>query len=161
MRKPSPAALRALGWIAGIFALDRLTKVLAVHYLPFGIPHKVLLFFNLTYVENSGAAFGMLQNNNLLFTLVTLGLIAFMLYCRREITGYGKIAKLGFLFVLGGAVGNLYDRLFIGRVIDFLDLTVWPVFNVADSFITIGGCILAWTMIMPSGKKKENGKENA
>jgi len=141
--------------LAGILLLDRLTKVWALAVLSRkSIP--LFPFFHLHYVENTGAAFGMFQNGNRLLILVMLAVIAYILYSWREICSYGKVVQWGAVFILAGAFGNLYDRITLGFVVDFLDFRVWPVFNVADSFITIGACLFAWALLKNQfGKKTE------
>jgi len=97
--------------------------------------------FHLTYLSNPGGAFGILPIYPflLIISLVTVGLIIF--YSRKAQPK--SIAQgIGLGFVLGGAIGNLIDRLSWGRVIDFLDFRIWPVFNLADSAIVIGSAIL-------------------
>ncbi len=155
---------RSLAWIkenntvlavlVGIFLFDHITKVLAFFYLP-DEPIKLLPFFHLTYVENTGAAFGMMRNGNFLLIFVMLAIIAYIIWSWRELCSYGKLVKWGSVFILAGALGNLYDRITLGFVVDFLDFRVWPVFNVADSFITVGGCMFVLSLFMQRGKKRE------
>ena len=102
--------------------------------------------FQLTYVQNTGAAFGIFQGRTTLFILCSTAVIAWIVvefwrWRRQPMT----LTLLGLALVLGGAVGNLIDRLWLGYVTDFLDFRVWPVFNVADTCITIGVgvCLLA------------------
>ena len=78
-----------------------------------------------------------------LLILVTLLIIAYLIKCWKELCAYGPLVKWGLVLILGGALGNLYDRIKLGFVVDFLDFRVWPVFNIADSFITVGGVLLA------------------
>ena len=143
-----------LAVLCGIFLLDHFTKVAAFFYLP---DHSVALlpFFHLTYVENTGAAFGMMQNGNFLLIFVMLAIIAYIIISWREFCTYGGLVKWGAVFILAGALGNLYDRILLGYVIDFLDFRVWPVFNVADSFITVGGCMFFISLFIQRGKKRE------
>jgi|TARA_Y100000310_G_C20532196_1_gene739058 signal peptidase II len=93
--------------------------------------------FHLTYIQNTGAGFGILKDQTFLLVLVSIMVIGFILY---YITTIGNDRKLQILvgIVLGGTVGNLIDRLAYGSVIDFLDFRIWPIFNFADSFVTIG-----------------------
>lgn len=143
-----------IGVLCAIFLLDHLTKVAALLYLP-DDPVKVFPFFYLTYVENTGAAFGMMKNGNFLLIFVMLAIIAYIIISWKELCSYGRMVKWGAVFILAGAVGNLYDRITLGFVVDFLDFRVWPVFNVADSFITIGGCMFALSLLLQLGKKRE------
>ena len=141
MRKlVSPAAVLA------VFVADRLSKAWTLEHLP---AHSVtvLPFFRLTYAENTGVAFGMFHGNNLFFIIVSAVLVGALLFFRRRISGSGLAAEAGLALVLGGALGNLYDRMVYGFVVDFFDFSFFPaVFNVADSSITAGAVLLAWGM---------------
>ena len=127
-----------------LLALDRATKLWALSALaPVGtIP--LLPFFDLTYVENTGAAFGMGKGANGAFVVVSLGLTAALLWMMRGWPKDKPVLQWGALLVVSGALGNLYDRLAYSFVVDFLHVHYWPVFNVADSCITVGACLLAW-----------------
>ncbi|WP_434440407.1 signal peptidase II [Lentzea sp. E54] len=134
---------------AGVLALDVLTKVLSVAFLEGADPIKVFggaLY--LTFVRNPGAAFGMAEGWTWILALIALGVVGFILWISRNLRSQGWAVGLG--LVLGGAVGNLADRLFRepgpmrGHVVDFLSLfdpygRVWPVFNIADMAIVGGG----------------------
>jgi signal peptidase II len=150
--------MRALLWVvlaAGVIVLDHATKVwLAASFLPgesrIVIPH--VLYF--TYVQNYHGAFGLFGSHPLLLTaLASVVLISFYLWYRRE--GASTGVHVAFALIFGGAVGNIIDRLHFGYVHDFIDLRWWPVFNVADSAITIGVGILLLQMLVhekrPSG----------
>ncbi|MBI5240963.1 MAG: signal peptidase II [Elusimicrobia bacterium] len=130
--------------LLAIFAIDRLTKLWTLERLAptGGIP--LLPFLHLTYVENTGAAFGIGRSRNGFFVALTLALLGLLFWMRRRWPREDRWLEAGFLLVAGGALGNLYDRLAYGFVVDFLDLRVWPVFNVADSCVTVGACCLAW-----------------
>lgn len=129
-----------------ILSLDQLTKFLALRNLVLNQPYAVIKgIFYLTLVHNRGAAFGILKNQVPVFVFTSI--VAIILIClnlRRKKDGLSGIALA---LILGGAVGNLIDRLFFGYVIDFLDFRVWPVFNLADSAITIGAILLGWVII--------------
>jgi signal peptidase II len=138
--------------VAGLFLADRLTKVLAItHLRPVdGVP--LLPFFHLTYVENTGAAFGVGSRRNGVLIVVAGLLLAGLLYLRRRWPKDNPWLQYGALLVIAGALGNLYDRVAYGFVVDFLDFRVWPVFNIADSCVTLGAAALAW------GLRKEDTK---
>jgi len=134
---------------AGVLALDRATKVFAQLVLT----TKTIVvapFFHLHYVENTGAAFGMMQGGNWVLIFVMLGIIAYILWNWKDLCAQGAWTKWGCVLIVAGAFGNLYDRIVLGHVVDFLDFLVWPVFNIADSAICVGaGCfiislVLAW-----------------
>lgn len=130
-----------------VFLLDQLTKSLAVHYLlPLG---SVRLggFLHLTYVENRGAAFGVLQNQTLFFVIVGLVVVGGLALSYRYLPEVSPLLNVCLGLQLGGALGNLADRLRQGYVVDFVDLTWWPVFNVADSAIVLGVCVMAYYLV--------------
>lgn len=142
-------ALLALA--AGSFALDHLTKAWVRDALSHGRPVAVLGdVFRLTHTENSGVAFGLLSGTGLLpatiGVLATLGLVLFFL--RAQWGNPGAAGALG--LILGGAVGNLTDRLADGTVTDFLDFGLgprrWATFNLADVAIVLGVTLLAYTV---------------
>lgn len=137
--------LRAAALVA-LLALDRATKVWAAASLQRAGTIALIPFFDLTYVENTGAAFGMGRGANKLLTAVSIGLVIALQVMRRRWPKNDPWLQWGALLVTAGAVGNLYDRLTFGFVVDFLHIHHWPVFNVADSCITIGAALLAWGM---------------
>jgi len=115
-----------------VFLVDQGSKFFVIRYLaPVG-EIAVFPFFYLTYQENTGALFSLLSGKNSFFIFTSL-LVILLLWLVKE-------KKYNFLFalVIGGAIGNLFDRIFRGKVIDFLDFRIWPVFNFADAVITIG-----------------------
>lgn len=132
----------AVGFL--VFLVDRITKILALNYLS-GSSLKVLPgIFHLTLVFNNGAAFGLLKGWNTFFIVMSLLIIgAIFLYIR---TARAKDVLLSFAagLILGGAAGNLVDRIYFAGVVDFLDFRIWPVFNVADSCVTAGIFLLIW-----------------
>ncbi len=135
-----------------IVLLDQAAKALALHYLSFeeSLP-LVPGIFHLTLVRNTGIAFGFFrEHQGTLLVLITLSLFFLWLWTRSlETKSIG--GRIAFAFILGGALGNWIDRLRFGAVIDFLDFRVWPVFNIADSAITIG---VALYFILLLRKKK-------
>ena len=126
-----------------IFALDQLTKYCIRTYVgPFDVI-RVTSFFNIVYVLNTGSAFGMFKSlGNLFFIIIALLAMALITVL---IIKDGR-NRLAFALILGGAAGNLTDRILLGHVIDFLDFYAgshhWPSFNVADSALTIGISLL-------------------
>ncbi|MDP3730120.1 MAG: signal peptidase II [Candidatus Omnitrophota bacterium] len=136
--------LRVLSVSSLVVIADRLTKWLLLRILSEGESIRVAPgVFHITLVLNSGAAFGLFKGRSLFFTVFSVLIIAFI--CFYAIRGGCKdlliLTALG--LILGGAAGNLIDRVLFGYVIDFLDFRVWPVFNIADASITIGAFILA------------------
>jgi signal peptidase II len=137
-------ALRAAVVLGVLLVVDRATKLWAMRDLRLGGPIRVLSFFELSYVENTGAAFGLGHGANGFFIAVSGGLIAVLVLLLRRWPKDDFWLQAGGLLVLAGALGNLYDRLFYRYVVDFLYFHHWPVFNVADSCITVGAFLLAW-----------------
>ena len=150
------ARLRRLAIIALVVAgLDQLTKALAMHYLAHRAPVEVIpSLANLVLVHNRGAAFSLLgdlpQANLILVAaaLVALGAAAWLVMGP---PGGNKVVQNCLGLIAGGALGNLIDRLRLGRVVDFVDLHLgsyhWPVFNLADACITCAGVYLALLFI--------------
>ena len=112
-------------WIAfTVIILDQISKFIVRKYL--------------TYTSNTGAAFGILQGQRLLLILISIAVAIFIIYYLNN----HHYMELGLL--LGGTVGNLIDRLFFGYVVDFIDIWIWPSFNIADSFNTVAVILLIW-----------------
>jgi signal peptidase II len=124
--------------VLAVVALDQLTKTWALHHLRNG-PHHVLWTLRLDLTFNTGIAFSQAAGSTALVTVVALGVVALLLVIARRTHGSATAVALG--LVIGGALGNLVDRVIrhhSGGVIDFIDLRWWPVFNVADAAITVG-----------------------
>jgi signal peptidase II len=107
-------------------------------------------WFYLTFVANSGSAFGLFQGNNRALLILALVILGALLYGARGLSERGGFpGALGVALVLGGAVGNVLDRMHYGQVIDFLDFRIWPVFNLADSAITVGTISIIIGLLWP------------
>jgi signal peptidase II len=149
------------GWVAAIVVIDQLTKWVVDRTMP--LHHSIPVidgFFSLTYIRNTGAAFGILAGSAAAFRLPFLLLfsalaIGFMVMMLRRLPEREKGLITALSLILGGAIGNLIDRVVYGEVIDFLDFYWgsyhWPAFNVADSCITIGVAITIFYMIKAKG----------
>ncbi len=146
--------------IVGTFLLDQTTKTVVqmLMYRGESIPVVPPVFY-FTYIMNPGAAFGFLAYQTHVFIIVTVLLIAGMLLGYRKIPPDRVLLRSGMGMIVGGALGNLADRLRYGLVVDFLDLRVWPVFNVADTAIVIGAGFLIWEILMDTGKKGNKESE--
>lgn len=141
-----------------ITVLDQLSKFTVQQSLGLGqIIPVIPSFFNLTYVLNPGAAFGFLSGasaafRNPFFITISVLAVLFIVYYRSAHRGMGLLPSLGLACILGGAVGNLIDRLRLGMVVDFLDFYYgayhWPAFNVADSGITVGVALMVFEMLI-------------
>lgn len=139
----------------GILVVDQLSKWLVVTRFSPGesvtvVPHLFLL----TYVENPGGAFGILAYHTDKFVLLGIVLVVVMVAARFYL-GKGRPAlNIALAFLTGGVLGNLVDRLRTGYVIDFFDFRVWPVFNVADTFICIGTVLLIYILLFSRESRK-------
>jgi len=143
---------------AVVILADQFTKVWAKSALEDAAPPPEHYVARLTYVENTGAAFGLLTNQHFLIAFAVLMVIATVVIFYRFPMWNHPLLKIGLGMVLGGALGNLIDRLRLGYVVDFIDFRVWPVFNLADSSITIGIIMLAFYFIFLF-KEKEKADE--
>ena len=138
------------GVAASIIVMDQWTKRLVTRALSPGQGVPVLPpLVQLTYVQNTGAAFGMLKGQQTLFIWLSVAVIGWILWQFAVRPPQSRTVSWSLGLVLGGAAGNLIDRLQLGYVIDFIALPVWPVFNVADSAITIGVFILLLAQVGP------------
>ncbi len=129
-----------------VFGFDVLTKVVVRARMSLGNEVPLLPFFSLVHVTNTGIAFGMFQNNNLMFAMVGVAVASVLTVYAIKLHRQDSISGLLMAAVVGGALGNLLDRVVFGRVTDFLDFYAgphhWPAFNVADSAICVGATML-------------------
>lgn len=130
----------------GLFAVDRVTKAFMLTNLkPVGSKTVIEGFLDFTFVENRGAAFGILQGKIWLFAVLTIVIGIAIVYFVRKLIIKSKYPGVVFslMLILSGAIGNLYDRIKFGYVVDFFELTFidYPVFNVADIFVVCGTVI--------------------
>jgi signal peptidase II len=149
------------GWVAAIVIIDQLTKAIVDRTMPLHYSIPIIDgFFNLTYVRNTGAAFGIFSGSHEAFRLpflilVSVVAIGFILVMLKRLRDDSTGIATALAFILGGAIGNLIDRVVYGEVIDFLDVYWsnyhWPAFNVADSFITIGVTITLFYLVRTKG----------
>lgn len=133
-------------WLTAVLVLvlDRISKLIIQNTFNLGESVQVIPgFFHLTYILNPGAAFGMLAGKTWFFIAIGVLVILGILYFDQKVPKEQKLIRICMGMIGGGALGNLYDRLFIGKVIDFLDFQVWSyIFNIADSMIVVGGFLL-------------------
>ncbi len=151
-------------WIAiVVLVFDQLTKFIAADYLTQHGEIHLTPFLNLVLVHNTGAAFGFLSSaggwQNIFFVIVAVAAGVFILWMIWRLDGKDKLLAIALMLVLGGAVGNLVDRLIHGYVIDFIDVYYrtwhWPAFNVADSAISVGAVILVVDALGLAPRKKQ------
>ena len=151
-------------WILIIFGsiwLDQLTKWLAVTLLQ-GNPSVPIIpgALQLTYLENPGAAFGMLQNNRWVFLIIsTVGILAVLAYMLIKRPS-SKLLCLALSFIVGGGIGNMIDRVLLGYVVDFVDFCLinFAIFNVADCFVCVGAGFMALWVILDSIREEKARK---
>jgi len=138
--------------VIAILVFDQLSKYIISQTIPLGGSVPIIKnIFHLTYVLNPGVAFGMFKNQAYFFITVAILVIIFILVGLRRKRAQRE--EIALYLVLSGALSNLLDRIRLGMVIDFLDFRIWPVFNLADSAITIGAILLAYSVLL---KKKKN-----
>lgn len=148
-------------WLAAIVVLDQLTKLIVHRTMALHQSIPVIEgLLNLTYIRNTGAAFGIFAGSAEIFRrpfLILVSVLAsvFIVTLLRRLADSERGLVIALTFVLGGAIGNLIDRVFYGEVIDFLDVYWrdyhWPAFNIADSFITIGVTIALYCFYKHEG----------
>lgn len=145
-----------------VILLDQLTKYLADAQLVYAQPLPVLPSFNLTLLYNRGAAFSFLGDaggwQRWFFAAIAITVSVVLVFWLRKLKPEQWLLALALSLVLGGAVGNLIDRLWLGYVVDFIQVYYgsfyWPAFNVADSAISVGAALLIWDGLF--GKHREN-----
>jgi len=156
-------------WIAVLaFVLDQVSKYAVIDSMILYQSIEVMPFFNLTYVHNYGAAFSFLDSaggwQRWFFTIIAVGVSGVIVWWLVQTPRQQTMLPIAFSFILGGALGNVYDRLVHGYVIDFLDVYVgsmhWPAFNIADSAIFIGAGLLILDMLINGDKTKDTDSAN-
>lgn len=130
--------------VPSILALDQLSKYLVSTFMVMGQSIPSVGFFRLTYIHNTGSAFGLMSGQNTILTVVAFLGIGLLLWLYRSYSNQGRLLRTSLALIMAGAIGNLIDRLNYGKVIDFFDVGPWPIFNIADSSIVVGGVTLAW-----------------
>lgn len=151
-----------LGVAALVLLVDQVSKYLVLTNLSVGEMWNPLAFLRpfvtLTHVTNTGAAFGLFQEHGTLFAIVAVLVVGGILVFYRYLPPSEILLKVSLGLQLGGAVGNLLDRLRLGNVVDFIDFKIWPVFNLADAAIVAGVAILAFYLLF-SKEADEQGLE--
>ena len=149
-RKPIYLDFTLLQSAALVFLLDQLTKYVVIQTLAPGMSFPFRGFFRFTHVHNTGSAFGIFQgfNTPLIFVSIIGIIILTLIYRSQERPS--NLLRLSLALQLGGAFGNLVDRVRLGFVTDFIDIGPWPVFNIADAAIVSGLFILGWVFTRPT-----------
>lgn len=143
--------------IAVVFSLDQITKALVRHSLLLyeSVPREGVV--RITHISNTGSAFGLFTDQTMFLILGSFVGIAILLLVSRNQTLPNLPLRLSLGMQVGGAVGNLVDRLRMGLVTDFIDLGFWPVFNIADSSIVIGLAIIVWLFLSGGREARRPG----
>jgi signal peptidase II len=138
--------------------IDQLSKFYIQAHMVLGMSIPVIEdVFHITYVLNPGAAFGLFEHQTLFFLVVAVCLVASAIYFYPRIPQQYRLLRMGTGLLVGGAIGNVIDRIKTGYVVDFFDFRIWPVFNIADTAIVCGvGCII-FTMIYLYKEDEQNG----
>jgi len=151
-----------VGVAAATLVVDQATKLAALRLLSDHLPHRIAgtwLYF--TLARNPGGAFGLLPQAAVYLTVASaVAAIAILLYAR-VVVAHSPLLTAALGMLLGGAVGNLADRLRLGHVIDFIDLRVWPIFNVADIAVTAGVALVILAALLPRGQASTAREANA
>jgi len=146
-------------WITLVIVviLDRITKIIIQSNMSLGESITVIPgFFHLTYILNPGAAFGMLAGKKWLLIVTAFLVLGAIIYYQRHIPADKKLMRICLGMIGGGALGNLFDRLLTGKVIDFLDFKVWSyIFNIADSMIVVAAFLLIFLVFRETSGTKE------
>jgi len=126
-----------------IVFLDQLTKFFIKNNFQLNQSTPIIKnILHITYITNTGSAFGLFKGLNWFFIFFSIIVISAIFYFINQIGNNEKMMQLSVGLVLGGTIGNLIDRIAYGAVIDFIDFRIWPVFNVADSAVTISVVLL-------------------
>lgn len=144
--------------MAAVVAADQISKLLVIEYLaPVGQVKLIDGVFHLTYVENRGAAFGMLSDHRWVFMALSVAAIAALVIYLWKARPRDRLLTLSLAMIAGGGIGNMIDRTVYGYVVDFIDVTfVWDyVFNVADAAVCVGcGLIILWFILCEIKERK-------
>lgn len=155
------------GWYGvalAIVVLDQLTKLWASNVLEYGQPLVFTSFFNFTLLHNTGAAFSFLSDaggwQRWFFGVIAIVVSGVLLVWIARLGADKRWEAAALALILGGALGNLYDRLVLGYVVDFIVVHyrqyMWPAFNIADAGITLGAAMLIWDMFRTNRKEKKS-----
>ena len=142
--------------VTTIVFFDRTTKIAFSNMLSLGESLPVIRnFFHITLVHNTGIAFGLFKDQGVVFVIIpviAITLLIFNIFYYQNNRDISRTYIVALSMILGGAIGNLIDRIYLGHVIDFIDFRIWPVFNIADSAITIGAVFILIKCIPMSAK---------
>ena len=140
-----------------VLSIDQLSKFLVRANLRLGESWPSEGLFRLTHGTNTGSAFGLFPNQTLILIVASVFAIGFLVYFYRSHALPRPLLRFAIALQLGGALGNLIDRLNAGAVVDFIDVGKWPIFNLADSSIVIGLVLLCWVLLARDSKPSSPG----
>jgi len=136
-----------------VFLADRSIKYIITSQMAPGRSISIIkAFLNITYVRNTGVAFGLFPGKRLFLVLIGLAICAIVIYFNSKTSRENMLLKLCLTIILGGSLGNLFDRIFFGYVIDYLDFRVFPVFNLADIAINLGVFLIIMDFVFKRDK---------
>jgi signal peptidase II len=135
--------------------IDQLLKLAAQSFLP-GQPVPLIGIVKLSYTQNTGAAFSLFTGFSGYLAVIGLVVAASIIYFQRRLKFNDYWLQFGLAFILGGSLGNLLDRLLHGFVIDYIDLTYWPVFNLADVMINLGVLLIVIKLLFKEDRHVSN-----
>jgi signal peptidase II len=152
-RKELKLYLFLLFLFISIVAIDRVSKYYILKKLsPYQSIPIIKNVFHLSLVYNTGVAFGIFKGNNFIFIIVSFLLLLLLIrYLKDKETQ--RNFKIALVLIISGAIGNLIDRISLGYVVDFLDLRIWPVFNIADTSISLGLILIVYSLL----RRKDEG----
>jgi signal peptidase II len=154
--KSVPVTLLVAASIA--LVVDQLSKVVVRIYLPSNTSVSIDGFLRLHQIRNPGTAFGIIKGQSWLLFLGSILVLLVLLLALWKWGGPGsRLFQVGLGLIIGGAIGNIIDRIVLGEVIDFMDFRIWPVFNVADLAIVVGVAITMIIVLKDSLKKNIEG----
>ena len=150
--------MKFIGWAILVILLDQGSKFFIQQKMKIGESIPIIKgIFHITYIENPRTAFGIFRYQTIFFVIaILISVILIILISRKMVFKKDSLVYIPLTLVLGGAIGNLIDRLRTGRVIDFLDFRIWPIFNFADTAIVCGMLILVVYFLFYA---KEENKE--
>lgn len=164
MKNTKRNVLLLIGVAALVVALDQLTKWLVRENLALGeefYPINALApFFRFTYWKNTGAAFGIFQNASIPLLILAIIIVGVIIWTYFHMQEESLVFRICLAMMLGGAVGNIIDRITLGYVTDFIAVGRFPVFNVADSSVTVGVFLMLLVFFLEERKAKKKDADN-
>lgn len=131
-----------------IVVIDQLSKFYIQTHMVLGMSIPVIQnVFHITYILNAGAAFGLFENQTAFFVIIAVCMVVAAIYFYPRIPKQYRLLRFGTGLIVGGAMGNVIDRIKTGYVVDFFDFRIWPIFNIADVGIVCGVSCIIYTII--------------